>query len=109
MFKKLKEYFSSMAKSKPKVKELKPDPLANLIPDDYPSIDLNEKCLAEATLSYDELEIIRAVEEGRKEPEKKLEIPKEMTEDEEDDELAKLLNSELEKVNKSKNKVKKYG
>jgi protein subunit release factor A len=109
MFKKLKEYFSSMAKSKPKVKELKPDPLAHLIPDDYPSIDLNEKCLAEAMLSYDELEIIRAVEEGRKEPEKKLEIPREMTEDEEDDELAKLLNSELEKVTKSKNKVKNYG
>lgn len=98
-----------MGKSKPKVKELKPDPLAHLIPDDYPSIDLNEKCVAEATFSYDELEIIRAVEEGRKEPEKKLEIPKEMTEDEEDQELAALLNSELEKVTKSKNKVKNYG
>ena len=98
-----------MSKKTSKLKEVKPDPLEHLIPDDYPAIELNDKCVAETFITSDELEIIQAVEEGREEPKKKLEIPKEMTEDEEDEELAKLLNSELEKVNKSKNKVKNYG
>lgn len=108
MFKVLKNLFSKLKSSK-KIKEIKVDPLESLIPDNYPLIDLTDKCIVSATFSEDELEIIKATEEDGEISKKELEIPKEMSEADEDFEIAQLLNSELEKVNKSKNKIKNYG